>query len=76
MQLCIRRKYRKLVFAIALGFIATSFISLHLALGQTFTTGSINGTVTDSTGAAVPVAAVVLKDTATGAIVNLTTKTH
>ena len=73
MQLCIRRKCRKLVFATALGFTAASFISLPLALAQTSTTGSINGTVTDSTGAAVPGAAVVLKDTATGAIVNLTT---
>jgi hypothetical protein len=73
MQLCIRRKCRKLVFATALGFTAATFISLPLALAQTSTTGSINGTVTDSTGAAVPGAAVVLKDTATGAIVNLTT---
>jgi hypothetical protein len=73
MQLCIRRKCRKLVFATALGFTAASFISLPLALAQTSTTGSINGTVMDSTGAAVPGAAVVLKDTATGAIVNLTT---
>jgi hypothetical protein len=73
MQLCIRRKYRKLVFATALGFTAASFISPPLALAQTSTTGSINGTVIDSTGAAVPGAAVVLKDTATGAIVNLTT---
>src|SRR3984885_4358154 len=73
MQLCIRRKSRKLVFATALGFTAASFISLPLALAQTSTTGSINGTVVDSSGAAVPGAAVVLKDNATGAIVNLTT---
>ncbi len=40
---------------------------------QTAVTGSINGTVTDSTGAVVPNAAVVLKDTATGAVTNVTT---
>src|SRR3984885_12508914 len=73
MQICIRRKCRKLVFATALGFTAASFISLPLALAQTSTTGSINGTVTDSSGAAVPGAAVVLKDNATGAVLNLTT---
>jgi Carboxypeptidase regulatory-like domain len=73
MQLCIRKKCRKLAFAAAFGFAATSFISLPLAFAQTSTTGSINGTVTDSSGAAVPGAAVVLKDAANGVTVNLTT---
>jgi hypothetical protein len=52
---------------------AANFISLPVVVAQTSTTGSINGTVTDSTGAAVPGAAVVLKDAAKGVIVNLTT---
>ena len=38
------------------------------ALAQTAATGTIAGTVTDSTGAIVPGAAVVLPDTATGAV--------
>ncbi len=65
--------FRKSAFATSLAFMAASFISLPMVLAQTSTTGSINGTVTDSTGAAVPGAAVVLKDTANGVIVNLTT---
>ncbi len=52
---------------------AANFISLPMVVAQTSTTGSINGTVTDSTGAVVPGAAVLLRDTANGAIVNLTT---
>ena len=64
---------RKSAFATSLAFMAANFISLPMVLAQTSTTGSINGTVTDSTGAAVPGAAVVLKDTANGVIVNLTT---
>ncbi|HEX4020346.1 MAG TPA: carboxypeptidase-like regulatory domain-containing protein [Acidobacteriaceae bacterium] len=43
------------------------------ALAQTATTGSINGTVVDSTGAVVPNATVTVKDQATGATLNLTT---
>ena len=72
MQICIRRICRKTAFAAALGLIA-GLISLPAAVAQTSTTGSINGTVTDSSGAAVPGAVVVLKDTATGAVINLTT---
>ena len=65
--------FRKSAFATSLAFMAANFISLPMVLGQTSTTGSINGTVTDSSGAAVPNAAVVLNDTATGAVINLTT---
>jgi hypothetical protein len=43
------------------------------SLAQTSTTGSINGTVVDSTGAVVPSATVIVRDTATGAVLNLTT---
>jgi hypothetical protein len=42
------------------------------SLAQTTTTGSINGTVADSTGAVVPNSAVTVRNTATGATLNLT----
>jgi hypothetical protein len=73
MQVCIGKKYWKVLFAAGLSLAMASFTSLPAALAQTSNTGSINGTVTDSSGAAVPGAAVVLKDTANGAVVNLTT---
>lgn len=66
-------KQKVKVFAIVCGLLAVSGSGWRVVLAQTSTTGSINGTVTDSTGAAVPNAAVVLKDTATGAVLSLTT---
>ena len=73
MQIGIRRAHRKFTFAAVLSLMAAGLIPLPMGVAQTSTTGSINGTVTDSSGAAVPNAAVVLKDTATGAVINLTT---
>ncbi|HZC44256.1 MAG TPA: TonB-dependent receptor [Acidobacteriaceae bacterium] len=65
--------FRKSAFTTAMAFMAANFLSLPMVLAQTSTTGSINGTVTDSTGAVVPGAAVVLRDAANGIVVNLTT---
>ncbi len=73
MQICIRTICRKAAFAAALGVTAAGLISLPTAVAQTSTTGSINGTVTDSSRAAVPGAVVLIKDTATGTVINLTT---
>jgi hypothetical protein len=73
MQMGIRRTYRKFTLATVLSLTAASFIPAPMALAQTSTTGSINGMVTDANGAAVPGAAVVLRDTATGTVINLTT---
>jgi Carboxypeptidase regulatory-like domain len=47
-----------------------------IALAQTTVTGSINGTVVDSTGAVVPNATVTVKDTTTGAVHTYTTNSH
>jgi hypothetical protein len=63
--------------AVALG-LRTWFSLLFLGLcsvsfGQTAVTGSINGSVSDSTGAVVPNATVTIKDTATGDTRVLTT---
>lgn len=46
------------------------------AFAQTSTTGSINGTVVDSTGALVPNATVTVKDTTTGAVHTYMTNSH
>jgi hypothetical protein len=71
---CVGWHQQALAFAVVLMISSVACqMSPRPASAQTSNTGSINGTVSDSTGAAVPGAAVVLKDTATGAIVNLTT---
>src|ERR1700749_50429 len=44
---------------------------LGIASAQTSTTGSINGTVVDSTGALVPDVSVTVKDLANGSLLNL-----
>jgi hypothetical protein len=50
---------------------ASLAMMLGIASAQTSTTGSINGTVVDSTGALVPDVSVTVKDTATGSLLNL-----
>ncbi len=61
------------VIAMILGFATAVEISQPSAFAQTSTTGSINGSVMDSTGAVVPNATVTVKDEATGSVLNLTT---
>lgn len=59
--------------AMIFGLATTIEVTQPAAYGQNSTTGSINGTVVDATGAVVPNASVTVKDTVTGAIQNLTT---
>ncbi len=59
-------------FAMLVGFAAAIQLTTPAAFAQTSVTGSINGVVMDSTGAVVPNAAVTVKDTETGATLNLT----
>jgi hypothetical protein len=74
MQFCLKGWAGNTVaFAMIFGFVAAIQILQPSALAQTATTGSINGTVVDSTGAVVPNATVTVKDQATGATLNLTT---
>jgi hypothetical protein len=58
--------------AIILGF-ATAMAVAPPASAQTSTTGSINGTVVDTSGAVVPDASVTVRDTANGSTLNLKT---
>jgi len=74
MQIRIGRLIRgAVVFATICGCVAILETTQPTAFAQTSTSGAIAGTVVDSTGAVVPNAAVTLKDTATGDVLNLTT---
>lgn len=74
MKFCLKRWIRTgAVLAMLLTCMAGFELFRPAAFAQTSTTGSINGTVVDTTGAVVPNAAVTIKDTATGAVLNLTT---
>ncbi len=77
MQFCLKGWARNAVaFVMIFGFAMAIEISQPTAFAQTSTTGSVNGTVVDSTGAVVPNATVILKDEATGATLNLMTNAN
>jgi hypothetical protein len=63
-------------FALIAGLAVTIFISQSSLFAQSTTTGSINGTVVDSTGAVVANATVTVTDTTTGAAHTYTTNSH
>ncbi len=65
--------YAAAAFIMIFGFATVVEITQPTAFAQTSATGSINGTVVDSTGAVVPGAAVTVKDQATGAVSMFTT---
>jgi hypothetical protein len=64
---------RAVILATIAGLPATIQVLQPSASAQNATTGSINGTVTDSSGAVVPSASVTVTDKATGSSLNLTT---
>ena len=64
---------RVVVSAVIFGLAAAIQVQQPSANAQNATTGSINGTVVDSTGAVVPNALVTVTDKATGSSLNLTT---
>ena len=63
-------------FTMICGLAATFFVLPQPLKAQTTTTGSINGTVADSTGAVVPNATVTVTDMSTGAVHTYTTNSH
>lgn len=71
MQFSLRKPYSIAALLIMIGVIAALQAFVPSTLAQTSTTGSINGTVVDSSGAIVPNAAVTARDTQTGAILEL-----
>lgn len=65
--------YKFRSFAAIVGLVAVMEIYPSAAFAQTTVTGAIIGTVSDSSGAVVPKAAVTVKDESTGATLNLVT---
>jgi hypothetical protein len=63
-------------FVMICGLAVTIFVLRPSLFAQTTTTGSINGTVVDSTGAVVPNAAVTVTDMSTGAVHSYTSNSH